>query len=66
MIWLLETYPYSSYSYNGVVACEHFAFSSLELAEDFAKSRSLKITQDPENDTDCYIEKLSIDSGIAG
>lgn len=64
MIFLLETYQYSVYSYNGVVVCEQFAFSSMALAEEYAKAKNLKITEDPEYDTDCSIEKLVIDGAI--
>lgn len=66
MIYLLETYQYSNYSYSGVASCYHYAFSSRELAEAFAKEKNLRITEDPEHDTDCYIEALSIDTGKHG
>lgn len=60
-VFVLTTYEYSCYSYSGLVENGINIFSTKENAENYAKDCNLRITCDPDRDTDCTIESYEVD-----
>lgn len=60
-VFIITTFEYSCYSYDGLRECDLIVFSSKERALKYAKENKLKITTDPDTTDHCTLEAYEID-----
>jgi len=59
-IYHLQTYQYSSYSYDGLAPSESYFFTTEEKARAFAKANNWTIVEYGDNDNQATLEKVIV------
>ena len=59
-IFVLTTYQYSAYSWDGLSEGESYYFKTFKSAEEYAVSLKLKVVNNAERDTEATISQATL------